>query len=325
MRDMKDLLELRKFYNKTQTEDLVLCTLVRKTGSSYRSVFAKKLVAVESKASVGLLSGGCIEKEIEELACDNFENLPFIKTFNTLSEEDRLMGYQKGCAGVIDILFEKLPKDLDSKDLYLPFGTDPKAENVSISLKPETLGKRHFVSQDIATLSSEYSEDLIFEPWHKPIELTVIGCGADADPYLELSKSLGWSARFIDYRSDLARPDRFNDEDIKPERIPLEQIATSVKEGQGTAVILMTHSFESDLHIFSDLIDKNFGYLGCVGPRRRYELLKKDLKTHFDKTPSEEWESRVVKAPPGITSANHTPVEIAFSIMADIQVRLGGN
>lgn len=322
---MKDLLELRKFYNKTLTEDLVLCTLVRKTGSSYRNVFAKKLVSVDTKTTVGLLSGGCIEKEIEDLAIDDFNKLPFIKTFNTLSEEDRLMGYQKGCAGIIDILFEHVPKDLDSKDLYLPFGTEPKAENVSISLKPESLGRRHFVTQDIASLTLEYSENLIFEPWHKPIELTVIGCGADADPYLELSKTLGWAVRFIDYRSDLARPDRFRDEYVEAEHIPLDKIATSVKEGADTAVILMTHSFESDLHIFSDLIEKNIGYLGCVGPRRRYELLKKDLKTHFDKTPSEEWESRVVKAPPGITPANHTPVEIAFSIMADIQVRLGGN
>lgn len=314
---MKDILELREFFKRVTDEDLVLCTIVKKSGSSYRNVFAKKIVSLNSTDSCGLLSGGCLEKEIDETARENFDKLPLIRTFSTLNEEDRLLGYQKGCAGVIDILFEKLPRDLNQINLFLPYGTNPLAKGVCIDLKK--IGARHFVTNE-----SSYNDhsDVLFEPWVSPVELTIVGCGADADPYLELSKTLGWSIRFVDYRSDLTEEGRFNGE-IKPDLIPLDQIPFSLKEGPKTAVVLMTHSYEADLNIYAGLLEKEFGYLGCVGPRRRYELLKQDLKNLFDKQPSVGWEEKTVKAPPGITSADHTPAEIAFSIVADIQLKLG--
>jgi xanthine dehydrogenase accessory factor len=314
---MKDLVELRRFFRRTESEDLVLCTIVRKAGSSYRDVFAKKLISLSTFDAYGLLSGGCLEREIENTARQNQELLPVIKTFSTLNEEDRLLGYQKGCAGEIDILFEKIPRDPRLVDLYFPYGSNADAPGVAISLEPSTLGKRKFIQEP--QLGDEYT---LVEPWTTPVQLSVIGCGADADPYLELAQTLGWSVRFIDYRSDLAHPGRFAG-DVQPELIPLTEIAACLQEGPKSAVVLMTHSFESDLHIYSGLLEKNFAYLGCVGPRRRYDLLKSDLKEFFNLSPSLEWEQRVVKAPPGITPAEHTPTDIAFSIVADIQIRLG--
>lgn len=320
---MRDLVELRHFFKRAEEEDLVLCTIVGKTGSSYRALFAKKLISLQKQDSCGLLSGGCLEKEIEEAARECVGQLPFVRSFSTLSEEDRLMGYQKGCAGVIDVLFEKIPRRPDLMDLYLPYGDEVRAAGVRIHLDSKNLGERVFVSK--CDMAVDIPETLI-EPWATPIALTVVGCGADADPYLELSKALGWSVRFVDYRRDLARQDRFAASDnVKPELVAREKIADSLVEGPRSAVVLMTHNFEADLHIYSGLLNKKFGYLGCVGPRRRYDLLKKDLKNFFDKEPDPDWESRVVNAPPGITSANHSPAEIALSIVADIQLKLGSS
>ena len=102
---MRDLVELRAFCELHQNDEgLVMCTLVRKSGSSYRSVGAKKLVASNGK-NCGLLSGGCLEGSIEKAARERKHEMPFIESFSTLSDEDRLMGYQVGCQGVIDILF----------------------------------------------------------------------------------------------------------------------------------------------------------------------------------------------------------------------------
>lgn len=260
------------------------------------------------------MSGGCLEGDIEKSARENADQLPFLKSFSTMSEEDRLMGYQTGCSGEIEVLFEKIPPTLDSIDLYVPFGKNKKADGVLVTLKT---AERTFSSRP----EDLDSDAAVFEPWLEPIELTIIGCGADADPYIDFATSLGWNTRFLDYRSDLARPDRFQGRAI-PELHALEYLAKHISTGPRSALVLMTHNFESDLKIMSMLNGKEIGYVGCLGPRRRYDLLKQDLKKFYHQDVDANWERARVKAPPGITGRNSSPSEIAFSIVADIQVTL---
>ena len=73
---MKDLLNIREFISERRNEELVLCTLVRKVGSSYRAVGAKKVISL-SGGSIGLLSGGCLEASIEKTAREKFDEMPF--------------------------------------------------------------------------------------------------------------------------------------------------------------------------------------------------------------------------------------------------------
>ncbi|RYZ75590.1 MAG: XdhC family protein, partial [Proteobacteria bacterium] len=145
---MKELKELKEFYDANFESDLVLCTLVRKSGSSYRGLAAKKLITIADGQSCGLLSGGCLEGDIVRSACES-KSFPFIKSFSTLGEEDRLMGYQTGCTGVVEILFEKLPaKERTSDgnayeknviDLYLPFGNRAQVVGVKVDLRSSSL------------------------------------------------------------------------------------------------------------------------------------------------------------------------------------------
>ena len=66
----------------------------------------------------------------------------------------------------------------------------------------------------------------------------------------------------------------------------------------------------------------DFAHRKCIGFVQETDV-KSDLKNMFEVAPSLEWETNVVKAPPGITPANTSPAEIAFSIVADIQLKLG--
>lgn len=117
---MKDILEIRNYIEHAPVDEkLVLCTLVGKTGSSYRSVGAKKLISL-SGASCGLLSGGCLEGSIEKTARERYQEMPFTESFSTLSDEDRLMGYQTGCQGVIEVLFEQISASADLNKI-LPY------------------------------------------------------------------------------------------------------------------------------------------------------------------------------------------------------------
>jgi Uncharacterized MobA-related protein len=278
---MRDLLDIRKFIFEASPQDqLVLCTLIKKTGSSYRQVGAKKLVSLSGE-SRGLLSGGCLEGAIERAARENWDRMPFTESFSTLSEEDRLMGYQTGCQGIIEILFEQVPA---------------RTENI--------LGWKSQIDKMIP---------------YNPIRLIVLGCGADAPPFAGLAQELGWDLRFIDYRSDLAKPDNFSYGRV--ELIPLTDIPAHIPEGRNVAVVLMTHNYEADLEILRGLRNHHLGYLGCLGPHARYEKLKEDLQNFHEVSLSKDIQ-RVVSAPAGIFSHSSSPSEISLSIVAQIQEQL---
>lgn len=312
---MQDQVELRKFYDTHREQgSLVLCTLVRKSGSSYRGLGAKKIVAATGQ-SCGMLSGGCLEASIEKMGRERYDEMPFIASFSTLAEEDRLMGYQTGCQGVIDILFERMAgQDIS---LQLPFGSPAKASGVEVILSGPSIGHRRFI--DNTSVASDKSTEVLLEKWIEPIHLVIVGCGADAYAYLPLSKTLGWSIQFLDYRRDLAFPERFPNENVQ--HVPLEKLASLIPQGPQIAVVLMTHNYEADMEILRAMKDHRIGYLGCLGPAKRFQRLQEDiLKMYDEKVPM----SLVSKAsaPAGIFGHSRSPNEIALSVVSQIQGKL---
>ena len=270
---MKDLLDIRHFVEqKIQSsqaaEQLVLCTLIRKTGSSYRSVGAKKIVSL-SGSSVGLLSGGCLEASIEKFARENYDRLPQTQLYDMLSDEDRLLGYQTGCQGAIEILFERV--ELDSKD---------------------------FLTQRIP---------------YDPIQLYIVGCGADAPAYGPLAQSMGWEIHYLDYRRNLVE----NFMGAQAVYATPKQMGSLIPHGPRVAVMLMTHNFEADLEILNHLRHHRVGYLGCLGPAERFARLQKDLLQMYDRRLDAELLT-VAHGPAGIFSRGRSPEEIAFSVVAEI-------
>lgn len=308
---MKDHNDIRNFIEtRRSTESLVLCTLVRKSGSSYRAPGAKKVVSL-SGGAIGFLSGGCLEASIEKTARDRFSELPFIASFSTLAEEDRLLGFQTGCQGVIEILFENAgPGDLD---LLIPYGTHPRFNFVSVNLSAESLGKR------LPCEEIHNDADLFFEKWLEPVQLYIIGCGADADIYGPLANSMGWSVTFLDYRSSLMTEGRFAPN--RAQTVPVSETGSHVPEGGRVAVVLMTHNFEADLEILRSMKNHRAGYLGCLGPAARFERLQTDLLSFHEEKLSPHLLSRAF-APAGIFTKGKSPEEIALSVVAQIQGEL---
>ena len=77
MRETKELLHFaRRHFSLESPHGLILCTLVEKKGSSYRTVGAQKLIEL-SGGSCGFLSGGCLENQIDKTARENFSQMPF--------------------------------------------------------------------------------------------------------------------------------------------------------------------------------------------------------------------------------------------------------
>jgi len=305
---MRDLKDLQNYWRINAEQDLALCTIVGKKGSGYRSAGAKKIIRHDGDFC-GYLSGGCLEGGIVAAALSRWNEMPFRQSFSTMSEEDRLMGYQTGCAGVIDILFERLPQDTTGIANYLPFGGKSGVAGVAISLNEKTLGQRRLLAQ-----AGEKTENVYFDPWVAPVSLYVIGCGPSAGTFAEIAPALGWDVTFLDYRQGNTVAER---PDVVSKILPVGEICDDIPASPRTAVVVMTHNYEADLAIVAQLNGRNFGYIGCVGPRKRFEQIGQDLEKLKSITLDAAWAEKV-HAPAGLKQA-HAPEDIAFSILAEIQ------
>lgn len=299
MRDIKTLLD---FWEAHPHEPLILATIIRKHQSGYRTLGAKKIIS--EKDACGLLSGGCLEVDINNTARQAWDRLPFIQSFSTL--DSTLFGYQAGCAGVLDILFERISSHTLQKSLYIPYGNQKLAKGVAVGIGKANLGQRQWIHDTIPNASFWF-----YEPWIEPIQLYVIGCGPDAPALIEMAQVMGWQITLLDYRPDYV----VTESSILS---PIQNIASYIPERPHVAVVLMTHNYEADLQILRHLNGKQIGYLGCLGPKQRFEQLKMDLWHQFGVSLSAHLQT-ISHAPAGLFPRGRSPEEIALSIVAEIQ------
>lgn len=91
---------------KRAGKKMALATVVRVKGSAYRREGAKMLIDEEGKMT-GVISGGCLEPDVVEVAKQVMaEGRPVLKRYDL--DEDLVWGLGLGCPGTVDVLIEPL-------------------------------------------------------------------------------------------------------------------------------------------------------------------------------------------------------------------------
>jgi xanthine/CO dehydrogenase XdhC/CoxF family maturation factor len=148
----------------------VALTLLRTSGSTYRRAGARAVLD-ERGIACGLVSGGCIERDLAERMHEwlaAFE--PRVVTYDSTSDADVIFGSGLGCRGTLDLLVE--PFDADhppSIDAFRWNGRTPVVWTTR-------LGDR----------------ELLVEAIRPPRAVAVFGDGSDVEPVLRLAEELGW-------------------------------------------------------------------------------------------------------------------------------------
>ncbi len=94
---------------RMHAQGIALATVVRVKGSAYRREGAKMLVR-DDGAMTCMLSGGCLEPEVVEVAKGVIQSgAPIVTAYDL--EEDVVWGLGIGCGGSVDIRIEKLESD----------------------------------------------------------------------------------------------------------------------------------------------------------------------------------------------------------------------
>lgn len=94
---------------ENRNEPCLVATVVHTEGSTYRRAGAR-MVIFPNGASIGAISGGCLESDVIERSASIFaDGIPKLLRYDALSEEDDLIfGLGMGCNGITTVFVERL-------------------------------------------------------------------------------------------------------------------------------------------------------------------------------------------------------------------------
>lgn len=322
------------------------------------------MLMIGGTATVGSISGGCLETDLLEKAGQRLQpGKPQYVVYDMISDAD-VWGLNQGCNGIVHLLLETVSHPLGTLQFRLLheclrgqkegvmatiFRADGEV-NVSIGSRV-TLLEDGAITEDVKDpfLTSTLLRDCqsVFETGHSthkeyeltggtveafiefiapPIPLVIFGGGADAQPVARMAKELGWHVTVVDHRPAMATSAHFPTADVLLVARP-EEYPERLLLGPQNAAVVMTHHFRLDYEIVKYLLPLSFRYLGLLGPRQRTELLLGKLREEGVQF-SEEQLGRL-HAPVGLDIGAEYPEEIALSILAEIQAvrsnRSGGS
>lgn len=314
--EIKTLFETIKIWQQLGKKS-VFVTVVDLEGSSYRRP-GVRMVFNEDGYSVGAVSGGCVETEIERQAQSVFK-----------TGHAKLMTYDGrlriGCEGILHILIEpvflsgELLTDFDQvlksrqnfrmKAYYYPEVGEYKNAGTLIKLDEKAYSLNPFLEPDIIDDQECFSQ--VFNPL---FQLYIFGAEHDAGQLCQAAKLLGWEVTIV------ASADESKSCDYFPGASTLiaplfDRLDTSAIDEQ-TAVVIMTHSYNKDVQYLMALKDVKPAYLGIVGSINRRERLLSTLLDYFPDISPDFLDQ--IHSPAGINIGAETASEIAVSILAEI-------
>jgi xanthine/CO dehydrogenase XdhC/CoxF family maturation factor len=352
----KELYDIIKYLESAESPETVLATVVDVKGSSYRLPGARMLITERGGQTFGMVSGGCLERDVIERARRVLETgAAQVFTYDTTRDENSVFSLNMGCRGVIRILLETASGEslwlktlrgaaenrkrqavatlvaaysagdvkIGGKILYSSCGQF-RFEN--LPRLPEKFSK---IKNDCIRLLSENGNaglrvyeienekfEFFLEIIEPPVALLIFGAGADAVPLAEIGAGLGWQIIIADHRPAFLNKERFP----RAAKLVLynsENLPWKITVDDRTAGVVMTHNYEHDREILPCLLNSDAFYVGALGPKRRTDNLLRELKDRGDRFGDRQL--RKLFAPVGLNIGADTPEAIALSIAAEIQ------
>ena len=263
--EFKQLLEVAYTWQNKGIRS-VMATVVALEGSSYRRPGVRMLIN-DLGVMEGAISGGCVEKEVLRQSNSVFET----GTSKVMTYDGR---FRLGCEGLLYSLIEPIHiseklftavqdcfrnrNTFQSRSYFKSEGLENNDFGTVLDIDGNAFGLRpSFPPQQLEHLQ-------LFHQKFQPIfQLYIFGAEHDAVQLCELASKIGWDVHII------APPD-------EQKTITYFKGATSLSTpmmteidvsgiGDNTAVVLMSHSLNKDVHYLLALKDTKPAYLGLLG------------------------------------------------------------
>lgn len=259
---MNHLTDVINTINAYDINDIVMATVVEVEGSAYRQPGARMLILANGQ-SVGMVSGGCLERHLVQRAFWLTGHGPCLQTYHTATDitssddfDDEFQeqeGFGLGCQGTIKVLFERLSiptadymlrrlNELMVTNKNYPLATIIASDEATIPLglhfHPKTtrniLGQGWELQQTaLAGRKSNFyiktyqKNDLtirVLEEVLSPaLHLVIFGAGQDCLPLIQIAKIQGWFVTVVDSRADYINTLQRSSQADQACHIPLER------------------------------------------------------------------------------------------------------
>jgi xanthine/CO dehydrogenase XdhC/CoxF family maturation factor len=301
---------IHQFFDKERAGGLplVAAMVISTQGSTYRKAGALMLFSSAGQRC-GLLSGGCLESDLQEhaLLLLRGDARCMVKTYDSRGSDDPVWGLGLGCEGLMQILLLRVDQSTSWEPLASLFAAERERRTASVSIDIHT-GAVSTATSAITGLRDNCFT-LVAE---KPPALLICGAGPDAEPVAALAALLDWQVTVVDHRPAYIDAGRFP-KAVRLIQVEASKLAASVTLDDFDAAVVMSHHLIADGRYLGALARSSVPYVGLLGPAARRERLiaelgeaAKDLRVRL-------------RAPVGLDLGGRSPEAIALSIVAEIQ------
>jgi xanthine dehydrogenase accessory factor len=313
-----------------------LATVVHIVGSVYRRPGAKFLIE-ETGATLGSVSGGCLEADVREIAKRVLETgIPSLRHYSTGDDEDRVWGLGLGCNGLVDVFIQPATegslagladslRGLLAGDSPFVAATVIDGEGLGGMLVAVPDGTAHgsLGSPDLDAAAADHARALtatgrsavqtlaerriFFEMLPPPPHLIVAGAGDDARPLVAFAADAGFRVTVIDHRPALLAPEWFPQAARLVVARPEDGI--DLPPASRSLAVVKAHSLAIDREWARRFLKTGVPYVGMLGPRARTESILRDIGLPDDER---------VYGPVGLDLGADGPRQVALAIVAEI-------
>jgi xanthine dehydrogenase accessory factor len=328
---MKTLLE--EFIASFDRGDAVLTMLVETRGSTPQKAGATMLVFRDG-GQRGTLGGGCVEAEVKRQALAVLESrTSVLRTFHLNHD----YGWDDGliCGGRMTALIEpagsSIVQDYYRTLLELLERGDGVTEAVALAEPAgEQVPRALFDGDDrlVASIGAisrvgprslsqrprpYVADGIAYLPHLSRCRLLVVGAGHVGQKVTELAAQVDFDVTVVDDRADYCVSTRLPgaSECVSG---PLDTLLDELPIDRHTYCLIVTRGHHHDELALSRLINREAGFVGMIGSKRKIKLIFDDLRREGV---SEELLERV-HAPIGLDIGSQTVPEIAISIVAQL-------
>jgi xanthine dehydrogenase accessory factor len=323
---------------RARGEKFALATVIATRRSAPRPVGAKLAIS-ESGEMAGSVSGGCVESDVYEHACEVLEDSkPQLLSYGI--SDDLAFSVGLPCGGEIDVFVDNAPEQLvqrllsiiESEEravLFTVVEGEPLGAELLVTEAGETFGPGpaelaggvdELLRKGRNTLLELDDGQKVFAEIYGPApRLLVIGAVDTAESLCAAAKQLGWHTIVADARAKFATKERIPSADELLVAWPQDAIE-QVQPDYQTAVVVLTHDDKFDVPAIQGALATEAFYIGALGSRRNQERRRERLL----EAGVEEQAFARVSGPTGLDIGADTPAETALSILGEILATRAG-
>ncbi len=323
---------------RARGERFAIATVIGTRRSAPRPIGSKFAVS-EGGEMAGSVSGGCVESDVYEHACEVLGGgAPELLSYGI--EDELAVSVGLPCGGEIDVfvaqaageLVERLVRVIDAEDravLFTVVEGDALGATLLVTEDGEQFGSG---PEEVAgrvgellrrgrntTLELADGTRVFAEIYGPAPRLLVIGAVDTADALCAAARRLGWRTIVADARGKFATKERIPNADELLVAWPQEALERVAPDYQ-TAVVVLTHDDKFDIPAIKGALETEAFYIGALGSRRNQARRRERLL----EAGVEEAALERISGPAGLDIGADSPPETALSILGEILATRAG-